>query len=49
MGGNQTKYVQLTLDVGYYLEHMEALFLQEAKHRFKADFFFSPNLCLDDL
>ncbi|WVZ05062.1 hypothetical protein V8G54_018408 [Vigna mungo] len=33
MGEHLMKYVQSTLDVAYYLEHMEVLFLQEAKHR----------------
>lgn len=36
MGEHQMEYVQLTQDVAYYLEHMEVLFLQEARHRFEA-------------
>jgi len=33
MGEHLMEYVQSTLDVAYYLEHMGVLFLQEAKHR----------------
>lgn len=33
MGEHLTEYVQLTRDVAYYLEHMEVLFSQEARHR----------------
>jgi len=40
MGEHLIKYVQSTLDVAYYLEHMEVLFLQEAKHRSE------PTFCL---
>ncbi|KHN34649.1 hypothetical protein glysoja_011202 [Glycine soja] len=33
MGVHLTEYVQSTRDVVYYLEHMEVLFSQEARHR----------------
>ena len=48
MGEHLTEYVQLTRDVAYYLEHMEVLFLQEARHRSEPTLFVFLSCIIDE-